>query len=76
MREITEKAKETSRLIDEISDASGEQASAIMQVTVGLEKISDVVQQNSATAEQTAASCEQLSSQSRILKQQVDMLKA
>ncbi|MGN0637360.1 MAG: methyl-accepting chemotaxis protein [Huintestinicola sp.] len=76
MREITEKAKETSRLIDEISDASGEQATAIMQVTVGLEKISDVVQQNSATAEETAASCEQLSSQSRILKQQVDMLKA
>ena len=76
MREITEKAKETSRLIDEISDASGEQATAIMQVTVGLEKISDVVQQNSATAEETAASCEQLSSQSRILKQQVDLLKA
>lgn len=76
MREITEKAKETSRLIDEISHASGEQATAIMQVTVGLEKISDVVQQNSATAEQTAASCEQLSSQSRILKKQVDMLKA
>ena len=76
MREITEKAKETSRLIDEISSASGEQATAIMQVTMGLEKISDVVQQNSATAEQTAASCEQLSSQSRILKKQVDMLKA
>ncbi len=76
MREITEKAKETSRLIDEISDASGEQATAIKEVTEGLEKISDVVQQNSATAEETAASCEQLSSQSRILKRQVDMLKA
>lgn len=76
MREITEKAKETSRLIDEISDASGEQAAAIRQVTLGLEKISDVVQQNSATAEETAASCEQLSTQSKILKQQVDLLKA
>ena len=76
MREITEKAKETSRLIDEISDASGEQAAAIRHVTLGLEKISDVVQQNSATAEETAASCEQLSTQSKILKQQVDLLKA
>lgn len=76
MREITEKAKETSKLIDEISDASEEQAEAIRQVTAGLSQISDVVQQNSATAEETAASCEELSGQSRLLKQQVDMLKA
>lgn len=76
MREITEKAKETSKLIDEISGASEEQAEAIRQVTVGLSQISDVVQQNSATAEETAASCEELSGQSRLLKQQVDMLKA
>ncbi len=76
MAEITDKAKETSRLIDEISDASNTQAEAIQQVTVGIEKISEVVQQNSATAEETAASCEQLSSQSQILRDQISILKA
>ncbi len=76
MAEITEKAKETSRLIDEISDASNTQAESIRQVTVGIEQISDVVQQNSATAEETAASCEELSGQSQVLRNQVGLLKA
>ncbi len=76
MREITERAKETSALIDEISDASMTQAQAIRQVTVGIEKIAEVVQENSATAEQTAASCEELSGQSRILRNQVGQLRA
>lgn len=76
MAEITEKAKETSRLIDEISDASNTQAEAIRQVTTGLEQISEVVQENSATAEETAASCEQLSGQSQVLRNQVSKLKA
>lgn len=76
MKEITEKTKETTRLIDEISSASDAQAEAIRQVTVGLQQISDVVQQNSATAEETAASCEELSGQSRMLRTQIGKLKA
>lgn len=76
MAEITEMTKETTRLIDEISEASENQAEGVRQVMVGLSRISDVVQQNSATAEQTAASCEELSGQSQILRKQVSMLKA
>lgn len=76
MKSITEKAKETSRLIDEISTASEEQAESIKQVTQGLSQISVVVQQNSATAEETAASCEELNGQSRLLRQQIEKLKA
>ncbi len=76
MREIMQKAEETSRLIDEISAASKMQAESINQITIGISQISDVVQENSATAEETAASCEELSGQSRMLKQQVDQLKA
>ena len=76
MKDITEKAKETSRLIDEISAATEEQAESIKQVTQGLTQISVVVQQNSATAEETAASCEELNGQSRLLRQQIEKLKA
>lgn len=76
MKDITEKAKEISRLIDEISAATEEQAESIKQVTQGLTQISVVVQQNSATAEETAASCEELNGQSRLLRQQIEKLKA
>lgn len=76
MLEITRKAKETSLLIDGISEASAEQAIAIREVTAGIEQIADVVQENSATAEQTAASCEQLNGQSQVLRNQVSKLKA
>ncbi|MGN0696540.1 MAG: methyl-accepting chemotaxis protein [Oscillospiraceae bacterium] len=76
MKSITEKAKETSRLIDEISAASEEQAESIKQIMQGLSQISVVVQQNSATAEETAASCEELNGQSRLLRQQIERLKA
>lgn len=75
MKEVMEYSENTDRLIGEITTAAEEQAEAVRQVTVGIGQISDVVQQNSATAEQTAASCEELSGQSRMLKEQVEMLK-
>ena len=75
MKEVMEYSEKTDRLIGEITEAAEEQAEAVHQVTIGIGQISDVVQQNSATAEQTAASCEELSGQSRMLKEQVEMLR-
>ncbi len=75
MKEVMEYSENTDRLIGEITTAAEEQAEAVRQVTIGIGQISDVVQQNSATAEQTAASCEELSGQSRMLKEQVEMLR-
>ena len=74
MKEVMEYSEKTDVLIGEIYTAAAEQAEAVRQVTIGIGQISDVVQQNSATAEQTAASCEELSGQSRMLKEQVDLL--
>jgi len=59
----------TTRLFEEISTASAEQAQAIEQVTIGLDQISSVVQTNSATSEESAAASEELSSQSSLLKE-------
>lgn len=62
-------------LIDQITVASNEQASSIMQVTQGIEQISAVVQTNSATAEESAAASEELSGQSYMLKSLVGKFK-
>ena len=52
-----------------ISDASREAADYIVRVTEGVEQISGVVQNNSATAEQSAAASEELSGQASMLKE-------
>ena len=55
-------------MISKITNASNDQASAITQVTVGIDQISAVVQTNSATAEESAAASEELSGQAAMLK--------
>ncbi len=64
-------ADEVSALIGKITNASKDQASAITQVTVGIDQISAVVQTNSATAEESAAASEELSGQAIMLKELV-----
>ncbi|MEG1367235.1 MAG: methyl-accepting chemotaxis protein, partial [Oscillospiraceae bacterium] len=59
---------EVTRIINEISSASDEQATSIAQVTLGVDQISSVVQTNSATAEESAAASEELSGQAQMLK--------
>lgn len=71
LKETVSVAQEAVTLIDEIARSSGEQATSISQVTLGVEQISAVVQTNSATAEESAAASEELSSQAAILKQLV-----
>ncbi len=75
MKEVTELSERTSSYISDISVAAEEQADAITQVKIGIEQISTVVQQNSATAEETAAACTVLSEQSVQLENQVLKLK-
>lgn len=64
--------RESVQLVNKISEASSEQAEAIMQITFGIEQISAVVQTNSATAEESAAASEELSGQSSFLKELVE----
>lgn len=75
LNRIMKVSEETADLVRFISAASREQADSISQVTQGIDQISDVVQNNSATAEQSAASSEELSSQAQLLKNMVDQFK-
>jgi methyl-accepting chemotaxis protein len=65
--QVVEGAKIVSDTVEKISEASNLQSNAIIQVTLGLDQISSVVQTNSATAEESAAASEELSGQAQAL---------
>lgn len=75
MKEVIELSNRTNEYIGGISTASELQAESIKQVKMGIEQISTVVQQNSATAEQSAASCVNLNNESTRLREQIGKLK-
>ncbi len=59
-------------MVQQIAVTAREQSDAIQFVTTGIDQISAVVSNNSATAEQSAAASEELSSQAAVMKQLVD----
>ena len=72
MERVSEAAGEAARINSKINTSSHSAAEAIGQITMGVERISAVIQNNSATSEQSAASSEELSGQANMLKQLVD----
>lgn len=75
LAEVVESVKQAVLAVDKISEASGEQAVSIAKVTQSVNQISDVVQNNSATAEESAAASEELSVQAHILSSLVSQFK-
>ncbi len=75
LTEVVENVKETSQIIVEISNATGEQASSINEIITGIDQISAVVQTNSATSEESAAASEELSSQAEMLRKLISKFK-
>lgn len=69
---IIEITNQTMNSVEMIAKASDEQATAIAQVTLGVEQISSVVQTNSATSEESAAASEELSGQAQMLKSLIE----
>ena len=70
--EITASVEQAAALVKEITQASNDQATGIMQVNSGLSMMSNMVQQNSATAEQSAATAQELSGQAEMLREMVE----
>ncbi|MDK2585857.1 methyl-accepting chemotaxis protein [Romboutsia sedimentorum] len=75
LQRIIDTTNKTIVLVYEIAKASEEQSSAIAQVTLGVDQISDVVQTNSATSEESAAASEELSGQAQMLKSLIENFK-
>lgn len=75
MKEVIELSNRTNDYIGGISTASELQAESIKQIKIGIDQISTVVQQNSATAEESAASCVDLNNDSQVLLDQISKLR-
>ena len=71
IQDILVAMKEFAEITKNVSATSKQQAEMLKQVETGIEQITGVVQNNSASAEETSATSQELSSQSEILKQQV-----
>lgn len=56
-------------LMNQIAEASKEQAASIVEMSKTIEQVSSVVQTNAATAEQSAAASEELFSQAKLLQE-------
>ncbi len=65
---VLESVRLVTEIIGQITASSIEQADSILQIEQGIERISEVVQTNSATAEESAAASEELSAQAQLLK--------
>lgn len=72
LQAISKAGRETAASVDKISEASNNQATSIAQIRQSINLISDVNQENSATAEESAASSEEVMGQMKMLKQLVD----
>ncbi|HEX3040134.1 MAG TPA: methyl-accepting chemotaxis protein [Caproiciproducens sp.] len=73
--EIAAKVHLVGETVERIDRASSNQATAIAQITQGVEQVSSVVQTNSATAEESAAASEELSAQAETLSKLVGKFK-
>lgn len=73
--EIVSEINESNVITLEIAKSSEEQAVGIAQINDGIDQVTQVVQQNSATAEQSAAASQELNSQSDYLEQMISRFK-
>ncbi|GAA0078460.1 methyl-accepting chemotaxis protein [Clostridium sp. CTA-5] len=60
-----------SELVKDIAVASEYQSKSINEMTIGVDKISEVIQTNSATAQQTAAATQELAVQAQTLEKEI-----
>jgi methyl-accepting chemotaxis protein/methyl-accepting chemotaxis protein-1 (serine sensor receptor) len=74
MTSITESSSHIKGLIDEVGEASRQQAQGIDQVTQAVVQMERVTQTTAATAEETAASSEELNAQAERTMEQVNRL--
>lgn len=66
--QVVEGANDTTAVILEIAKATKAQSQAVSQITLGLDQLSGVVQQNSATSQESAAASQELSGQAQLLQ--------
>lgn len=72
---VVENVNKTTKLIEDITIASDNQANSVEKVNERIGAISDVIQSNSAIAEESAAASEQLTAQAEMLTRMIKQFK-
>lgn len=72
---VVQNTQAAASTVDGIADAARQQVFSISQAKQGIEQISSVVQNNTATSEESAAASEELSAQAQVLKDLVSEFK-
>lgn len=75
LRQVVENAKIITEKIQEIAISFEAQSNQVVQINIGANQISSVVQTNSATSEESAAASEELAGQANILDSLIDKFK-
>jgi methyl-accepting chemotaxis protein len=75
LNEIVSGIGESNTIIGQIAKSSEHQDGAIGQITIAISGVTEVVQQNSATAEESAAASEEMSSQANVLERLITQFK-
>jgi methyl-accepting chemotaxis protein len=73
LSDMLEAVKQNSALVEAIAKASGEQASAIEEVSTAVRTLDEMTQHNAALAEETNAAMEQTEAQAQTLDRIVDI---
>jgi methyl-accepting chemotaxis protein len=72
---IVEGINQSGELVAKIAKLSNEQTDSMAQIGVAIDQVSQVIQQNSATAEESAAASQELSSQAMLLRELIAQFK-
>ncbi len=75
LQKVVRDIDSVSDIINHIYTATKEQTESFSQIAVGINQISQVVQNNSSTSEESAAAAEELNSQAEVLVQMVSSFK-
>ncbi|HEY4786808.1 MAG TPA: methyl-accepting chemotaxis protein, partial [Bacteroidales bacterium] len=73
--EVVPEIDRTTKLVQEISAASGEQSSGINQISTSIQTLNHVTQQNAAASEEMSTSAEELANQAEELKELISYFK-
>jgi len=75
LKSIFESVSQTAALVDQIANASNEQAIGAEEINKGVSEVDSVTQQNNSAAQESAAAAEQLSQQAELLKSMLSRFK-
>lgn len=75
LKTIIENVAQITDIIKSVAEASKEQSTAVSQMMIGINQITSVVSDNSATSEEAASASQQLSSQSEIMRNLVGVFR-